>query len=372
MMWRIILGTFAAAALAALGGIGAVIALILYRKSQARYPEPDTLIIEPDVDAAVERLPDGRLTIRWGWPGKARIYAGTNPDSTDFSNPLLQATSPVTVDDPAPGQRVYFTIVAENGQRLVAAERVLPLQGAINLRDIGGYRTADGKYTRWGRVYRSGSLNELTDADQRYLSALGLRLVCDMRTPRETSRNPNHLPEGIPYRPLPVFGNNDASGKMSFERTMLNLHRLEALMLEAYTHSMVGEKGHVFGEALRSVSDGLPAIVHCTAGKDRTGIFIALLLHILGVPEETIVADYTLTNRVYPKLMERIRKDFEPLTRIGIQAEDLKPLLSANAATMRDTLAYIRNRYGSIDAYLRDQCGVDDTLRERLRAELLL
>jgi protein-tyrosine phosphatase len=369
-MWRIVLGTLAAVGLAALGGAGAVVALILRRKAKANYPEPESLIIEPTVDASVERLPDGRLTLRWAWPGRARIYAGTNPDATDFSNPLAQAASPATLDDPLPGQRAYFTMVADNGGRLVAAERVLPL--GLNVRDIGGYRTADGRHTRWGQVFRSGGLSDLTEADQQYLAALGVKLVCDLRTMQEAARSPDRLPEGIPYRALPVYGDKEASDKLGISRLLLNLHRLDGLLLESYTHSMIAEKGHVFGEALRGIADGLPALIHCTAGKDRTGILTALLLHILGVPEETIVADYTLTNRVYPRLMATLRRDVEPLSRIGIQAEDLKPLLSANPATMRDTLAYIRERYGSIDSYLRAECGVDDAQRDRLRALLLL
>jgi protein-tyrosine phosphatase len=368
-MWRILLGALAAAGLAALGGAGAVAALIRHRKRKANYPEPETLIIEPTADASVERLPDGRLTLRWIWPGKARIYVGTNPDTTDFSNPLAQAASPVTLDDPMPGQRVYFTIVADNGQRLVAAERTLPL--GVNVRDIGGYRTADGRHTRWGQVFRSGGLSELTDADQQYLAALGLHLVCDLRTLQEAARSPDRLPEGTPYRALPVYGDQEAVSKLGISRLLLNLHRLDGLLLESYTHSMIAEKGRIFGEGLRAIADGLPALIHCTAGKDRTGVLTALLLHILGVPEETIVADYTLTNRVYPRLMASLRPDVQPLARIGIRAEDMKALLSANPATMRDTLAYARSRYGSIDAYLRDECGVDDTLRDRLR-ELLL
>ncbi len=135
---------------------------------------------------------------------------------------------------------------------------------------------------------------------------------------------------------------------------------------------MIDDHAPVFGQVFRRLADpdSLPALVHCTAGKDRAGLTMALLLLALGVPEAVVIADYSLSNRYY----DHFRR-YVPLKRLrllGVTVEDMQPFLVADPQILRDALRYLAERYGSVLDYLRQQAGVDDETLERLKANLLL
>ncbi len=250
-------------------------------------------------------------------------------------------------------------------------DRFITLEGAANLRDIGGYTTSDGRQVRRGRVYRSGMLAEITENDRRALQSLGLKLICDLRSDSEVTDAPDRLPVGIIYTRVPV--NTERKGDAQFRLRTLLFHkeRLPAIMAEAY-RLMIDNHAAVFGQVFRRLADAdsLPALVHCTAGKDRAGLTMALLLLALGVPEEVVVADYSQSNRYY----DHFRR-YVPLGRLrllGVTIEDMYPFLVADPAILRATLAYLAERYGSVGNYLRRQAGLDDETLERLKTNLLL
>jgi protein-tyrosine phosphatase len=368
-------------ALVALAGMVGGAAMYLRRRNRSiEYAAPESFIIQPAVDVALERRDDGSYEIRWVGEGTpTRLHIGTQPDAIDRENALAATweNGRGVIEGSAAAIRQYFEVVFSNDggeeRRLMLAERILPLDGAVNFRDLGGYRTADGRRVRWGRVYRSGSLANLTEADQAYLRSAGLKLVCDLRSTREIDRHPNNLPldGGISYLHLPL--DTEDSTLQRLHAIFIDRRRLEHAMEKAYTKVMIDRNADVFGAVLRHLADAdnLPAVFHCTAGKDRTGVTAALVLAALGVPDDVIIADYTLSNHYYDSVYAFTQRAIRPVAFLGVRVEDLQPLLIADAEKMRFTLEYVREHYGSVADYLRSTAGVDDAMIDRLKANLL-
>ena len=250
-------------------------------------------------------------------------------------------------------------------------QRHIMLEGADNFRDLGGYQTVDGRYVRWGLIYRSEALGRLSQEDLSYLSDLGLRLICDLRTPGEITRLPDRVPETAQWTATPA---QDGDFDKSMLPTLLfNRKILPELMRMSYP-SLLAENPQRFGAVLTRFADpgNLPAVFHCTAGKDRAGLTAALLLGVLGVPERTIVEDYTLSNLAFEQLFSSFISDTKSsLGWFGIPLKELHPMLVADPSWMEGALAYINETHGSIRAYLRDAAGMDATTLDRIRANLL-
>lgn len=247
----------------------------------------------------------------------------------------------------------------------------LELQGAVNLRDAGGYRTTDGKQVKRGLLYRSGALAGLSDGALLDLEKLGIRQVFDLRISDEVALAPDRIPAGAEYIHLPV---NTTQNRWSRLGTLINhLDRMERLHLASYTGLMVEQNPQVFGELFKRLAadEGMPAIIHCTAGKDRTGMSVALLLSMLGVSDDTIAADYSLSNRFYSAYYEATLPQLRPIRRLGVKIDDMHVLLLAPPAMLREALAYVRERYGSVEAYLRDYAGITAETITKLREKLL-
>lgn len=251
-------------------------------------------------------------------------------------------------------------------------DRNIPLEGAANLRDIGGYRTTDGRYVRWGRVYRSGTLAALTDNDMQTLAALGLKLVCDLRGDDEVNTAPDRLLPNASYTRIPINANRDGDSRQRLRALLFDKKRFHTMLLEIYRR-IIDEHPAVFGGVIRRLADenNLPALIHCTAGKDRAGLAAAILLLALDVPEETVIADYTLSNRYYDHFYRYAQQAVRRLAILGISADDMQPMLTADPKTLKAALDHLIIKYGSVRDYLRDWAGVDDAAFERVKANLL-
>jgi len=268
---------------------------------------------------------------------------------------------------------VQFSGGPADGRRVVAAERFLPLPSGLNFRDIGGYRTVDGRMVRWGQVFRAGSLASLVETDLAYLSQLGLRMVCDLRSPREVKRAPDRLPAGwggeIVARPL----SSQVGGREQVRLLRQQRNELDKLLLRMYTQDILEENAQSIGDMFTRLAqvENRPALFHCAAGKDRTGVTIALLLALLGVPDETIVADYSLSNLVHEAIEQVMWRELRQAMWVGIRPSKLAPLLLAKPATLRLTLTAVQEKYGSVIDYLRQVAGVSEEVIDRLREGML-
>ena len=254
-------------------------------------------------------------------------------------------------------------------------DRLVPLEGTLNFRDLGGYTGLDGRTVRWGLVFRSDALHELTDRDREVLREIGLRAVYDLRKGHEREKQPTALPDEHGHRDvhLPVDDDPMAGPGRDLMEQILDGSLPEAddaYVIDIYADVLL-KGAEAYGRLLTHLTeeDGLPALFHCAAGKDRTGIAAALLLDVLGVDEETILDDYELTN-VYRsnKRIEVLRPAIEAA---GVDVEKVRPVLSARRPVMEATLRHLRDDHGGIEAYLLGPGRMDPATLERLRDLLL-
>lgn len=251
--------------------------------------------------------------------------------------------------------------------------RWLELPGTINLRDIGGYATQDSRTVRWGQYLRGGALHAMTQPAAQRLSQLNLRIVYDLRSAAEVAEMPDLLPAGIDERHRPIVDPR----RLNRLRTLVRLFAYRwvegNLLLDAYTRVVLDRNAATIGEIMTTLADGTnrPLMVHCTAGKDRTGVVSGLLLSVLGVPDASVMADYALSNRYYTTYVAQMQHNIVLLKRVGISSQMVQPMLLAQPATMQALLAYVRTKYGSVERYLIDKAGVDERVPGQLRAELL-
>ena len=176
-----------------------------------------------------------------------------------------------------------------------------PLEGATNFRDLGGYRTGDGRTVKWGMLFRSNGLYALTDGDLDYLTRRKFRLVCDFRSAEEQTTAPSRLPADDPPEMLSLSVRPEAGDRlrvlaMSGGTRVADIVAAYEAVYRAYARDHHGQ----FGAFLARLADAesYPAVFHCMAGKDRTGFAAAMILAALGVSSEVIFEDYLLTNTI--------------------------------------------------------------------------
>jgi hypothetical protein len=242
-------------------------------------------------------------------------------------------------------------------------ERLIDLAGAFNFRDLGGYPTAGGRVTRWGQLFRSDTLHELTASDVEILRSLGLATIVDLRTSRELDRAGRGpmASEPVAFRHLSVIREAEGEAMAAPAEPGDELSRRYLRYLDRGREPLV--------EALSLVADPdrLPLVFHCAAGKDRTGVLAALVLDILGVDPEIIVADYLVTAGRMELILARYRSD---PGLAAAMAEAPAYRFAVEADTMERFLAVLYERFGGARAWAAAS-GVDDDALDRM-GDLLL
>ena len=258
--------------------------------------------------------------------------------------------------------------------------RVLNLEGGCNFRDCGGYETVDGGHLRWGRLYRSGLLAALSPAAAMEVQSLGVRTVCDLRRTAERELHPSpHFGAGVQR----FEWNTEAESSPIRDRAFgeaTELGAVHAAMLRMYARMPFALQPRLAGAflALDQAGQGA-AIVHCTAGKDRTGVAVALLLDALGVRREAIVEDYVLTDTAVDLHAQLLGREGTGagLAATGDALRALSPvaqqaMLAAKPEYIQASLAAVEQRHGSVAAYLQDELRIETALLERLRERLIV
>jgi protein-tyrosine phosphatase len=320
---------------------------------------PDAVRVRWNPDAA------GRpVSIAWG-PAPGRIPAG----AAATAGPGEESFTLAGID---PGRPVFVRLQAGGGPAVVAGERCLPVEGVTNLRDLGGYATADGRRVRWGAVFRSANLGRVTADGLSALRQLGIRTVCDFRTGPESAKLPNLFPDspGVGYLRLPVQ-HGDHEPTAVFERIRSGDYGWisERFMLDGYIEGL-DRHAHVWASYLRALAEARnrPLLFHCTGGKDRTGAAAALTLLALGVPEETVVADFGLSDGCNAEVRRRVYDLLRPL---GVDIPTVEPYFTAPPDRLRALLDHLQRTYGTVEDYLVRTAGVKPDVMSRLKDELL-
>lgn len=239
--------------------------------------------------------------------------------------------------------------------------RHLNLEGASNFRDLGGYRTVEGRTVRWRQLFRSNHLGRLTEADAAIVRRLGVRSAFDFRGLEERASAACGLTE-IEVYSLPIEPTVIAALKARLAAGSLSAPVALEIMRESYRNYVLLNTDSFRALFAHLLEDRAPLVIHCTAGKDRTGFACALILHALGVPDEVIAEDYLLTNRFY-------RRDPSSASELP---DDVRAAIgSVEASFLAAAFGAIRLAYGDVEHYLLDGLGLRERERARLKARYL-
>ena len=258
-------------------------------------------------------------------------------------------------------------------------KRHIALEGGSNFRDLGGYKTVDGQQIKWGRIYRSGALWRLTDDDWRQIADCGIVTVCDLRSDEERELSPTlwrggaatrHV--GQPYTADLLFGTLAA-------HLPTGVGELDKRLYASFPELLAASLREVFA---RLLADDAPVLIHCSAGQDRTGFAVALLLTALGVPPETIIEDYLLSTTLRRPENEMNRSAIESAEDTNTVARFYKDAVRREgngvmgprrlqdidgSPFVTHALAAIDRRWGSLAAFNEEALNIDDDGLRRLR-----
>ncbi len=225
-------------------------------------------------------------------------------------------------------------------------ERLLPMEGAYNARDLGGYKTINGKKVKWGKVFRSGDLHKLTSEDLTYLSEIPLKTFIDFRDASEISAAPDKKPESV----VRTFSLPIISGDLDNDIKKLTPELTPTLLIDV-NKSLVRDWQPAYKEFFNILMENknAPLLFHCSAGKDRTGYAAALFLSALGVDRETIIRDYMLSDEFLKGKYDSIISAYPVLA----------PLMTVKREYLEAALNLIDKEYGGMDNYLTKNLGVD-------------
>jgi protein-tyrosine phosphatase len=337
----------------------------------------------PFTAATVERAADGGYDVTWKAPssaGKVQVYAGTDPDDIDDDTAVGSGGSSgsVHVTGLAAAPRWYFELEPTEGESLVTADHSLHLESAPNFRDIGGYRTSDGRWVEVGELYRADGLDVLTDADLATVQALGIKLVCDLRTDGERESKPDKEIPGTTNEQIDIIGEDELTAKITDAITSGDKAAQQELLGDGKGEELLVDGGRSFVSAPNSLAGyktfferiedpaNLPTVLHCSAGKDRTGWASAAVLTALGVPKATVMQDYLASNEYLEA------KNEKTLTQTGalIDRELLEPVLTVKAPYLNASFDEVKKKYKTFDKYLA-AIGVSKADKQELQDELL-
>ncbi|MNO24982.1 Tyrosine-protein phosphatase precursor [compost metagenome] len=309
---------------------------------------------------------NNQITIVWNTAATIdveNIYLSAHPEFEVSQGTRLEAhidgASASFTRTLSPG-RSYYHVKFSDGSVATVNDRMINTDGVINFRDMGGYRTEDGRTTRWGALLRSADLHELSEQDLHIADALGIDWICDLRSESEVAKRPSP-PIGTAINTnIPFIAEADPE---KMQKVGIDLHAgYKAMIMNTQKCSLI------LHELLKEERD--TSLFHCAAGKDRTGVVCALILLTLGVPRDVVIEDYKLTNLVIDGLMQRFLADSKDYI-------DQMPELNGGIPEMmkadfiQAALEAIDENYGSFDRYLYEGLGITAEERAALQNKYL-
>lgn len=310
-----------------------------------------------------------QLTMIWsGMPSQGSVVIKWLDVASGKSQTLNASVQDgkLSIDDPNPHRRTLFTLPA--GQTTVTlAERKVPAPGMDNLRDMGGLKTGDGRYTKWGLAYRADTLYKAKPEGYRYLNHMNMGYVFDLRREEEIAKKPDPAMDGVAYYHTQIPDAPPAYADVSWDTDeavfkFVSSPRAETFYVDTNVFMVEAKKSHqsmkqVFDIALKG--DGKAMVWHCAGGKDRTGYVSAMFLAALGVPQETIVNEYLLTNEYRQDFDRQELADMSKVFNNDPQAiKGFSAIQQSRPEYILAGLKHIEQQYGSIDRYLEQEVGV--------------
>ena len=334
-------------------------------------------MIAPYLDQIeVERLgaDSYRLLLPFANERSVEVRSSVSHDARTPPHSIIQACPPsIEIEGLPRAPRHYFHIGIDGVESGVVTHRHIPLQGTPNFRDFGGYPTADGRRVRWGQLYRSGVLSRLTEMDAQDFSQLNIGLVCDFRADVERTREPSRLPESLQIELLPLLQGNQGAMLKTLLRDNseeLTAEQMIDVMIEI-NRDFALTQTPTYSRLLQLAVDAkTPLLIHCSAGKDRTGFGAAIILAALGVSEAVIMQDYVLTQRYY--LAQREVGHLMSRYELGVKPELIIPMLEVRPSYLQAAFDCIRTEFGDMQTYLREGLGFNAAAQRELSARLLV
>lgn len=282
----------------------------------------------------------------------------------------------IVVPDPSPGKRPYFVVKSDNLPDAVAADRLVGLAVVENFRDQGGYRTMDGKTVKWGRFFRGGALECVTEADKAYCDAMGIRSILDYRDQHECDKVADYVSPGTVYHNVPAIRRGEDNKAAVYEK----MDTWGSIASQEEADGYYREFGDLYAnlpmenpsykalfEALDH-EDTVPLHQHCSAGKDRTGVGCALLLLALGMDEGTVIGDYCLSATYREEHNKTFIAEFTDLHDNPYAMELMSKIMSVEEALLRRALDAIYSKYKDFETFVKEDYGVTKERLEHWRS----
>jgi protein-tyrosine phosphatase len=263
-------------------------------------------------------------------------------------------------------KRIFVAIallcpILASAQLADSAKRLVRMEGAINFRDIGGYQTTDGREVKWGTIFRSADVSKLTSNDLQTLEQKHIHTVIDFRGKKEAAAAPDHILPNTDYTLCPA--GSDSLPNMKEIAAKL---KQDSFLTAFYSSTQYfGDRYRPMFQKLLNLPEGQSIMYHCTGGRDRTGMATALILYVLGVPNDVIEADFVASN-VYLAPMQS--KMYESLaTASQMDVEQVTKAMALRPDLLHTMFQAITAKYGSVDSFLQKELGVGEKEKQLLR-----
>ena len=243
--------------------------------------------------------------------------------------------------------------------------RKLPFTGAHNFRDLGGYKTEDGRTVKWGKIYRSDNLHSLTDEDLKYMKRLNIKSVVDFRSLEERESEPDRLNPDMTQVLLPINFqpkelDDDSIKNIIKDLTFGDLD--SSNLLRDFNIVIVEEFAEEYKNFFRYIieNNAEPLVFHCTAGKDRAGFASAMILTILGVPREKVIEDYLLTNTYVKDHVDDKMLEIEFKTFFRADTDNLRKINLVEERYIQAAFDTIDSKWGGMDRYISEALNLNE------------
>ncbi|MEK9649653.1 MAG: tyrosine-protein phosphatase [Gammaproteobacteria bacterium] len=258
-------------------------------------------------------------------------------------------------------------IHSENPSFQTEENRKILFEGTHNTRELGGYKTTDGKSVKWGKLFRSDKLENLSAGDLDYFNALNIREVIDFRSDLEVSEEPDKIPNNVIYRRIPIAA--DAAMRPYVESVLRNEADIDlgTLLVQANENFVLKYQEEYRNFLIALAENDQPKLFHCTAGKDRAGFAAALILLTLGVPKETVLEDYMKTNAANSDYVNSYLGKVKAMSLFQADVEKLRPVMGVQERYILKAFETIEENYGSVEVYLNEGLNISSETIGKLK-----
>lgn len=329
----------------------------------------------PNISVVCEENNVGNYIIKWETApiieGKVKVYASDRPDLIRETTPIGIANisdEMMTILNNDPVHRKYYLMVFNDRYRIKTAARNINITGIQNFRDLGGYKSSKTeKNIRWGMLYRSAQIDSIAPCTLQELQSIGIKTIIDLRTKEEYSNLPQ-LDDKFHTVHIPIAAAKMDSILQDVQDEKISPDTIYRLVKDTY-QDLVNKYQKEIKEVFTLLldADNYPILIHCTTGKDRTGIISALILASLGVNEEVMMDDYSLSNNFF-NIPKASKYAYQLPTRVQ---EAITTIYSAREIYLSAAKDDIEKKYGGMSSYLKKNIGLSNDDTKRLRNILL-